>query len=594
MARKKQASVAASAAMVVTQAAPAIAAAGVRGGGSNVAQASPANRAIAPGAPAGTLRLGSTGPDVVRVQGALGIQPDGVFGPQTDQAVRIFQQRNGLAVDGIVGPRTWSVLFGPTGASFERSTPRFGFTIQRASQAESAHVKPAISGRGPVAKIVVRSVPGAEKDAIAAPQPRDDQSGDGDGGGRDNQSVGGGESQGGNGDNGGGGGGRTEPVSATTPENDTEPSSGSGGSAPAPAPAAPIGNFSCGSNRLIAPVRNYIVTGQFGEQRPGHRHSGIDLAVRYGTPIMAAACGVVVQAGSESGYGNIICVRHSPELTTCYAHMSRFAAHVGQRVHQGEVIGYVGCTGNCTGPHVHFEVRVHGAPTNPAPYLSGARRAKPTAVHPAARTSRARTTTTVRTARTTTQSSARVHTAQVTPSSQPGSVTHAQTQAAPVQQEAPAEQQAAPAPVAQTQAAPAPAEQPAPAPQPAPSAPAQTHVQASTPAPSQQPAPQAEQPAAPAEQSAPAEAPAEQAPAPQQQAGPQQQSQPEPQQQAAPPAPQPEPAQQPHAAPEQQSAAPAADSGAPAGQAEQAAPAQAEQQSAPAQPAPAAAPAGSN
>src|SRR5215212_900359 len=103
MARKKQASAAVSAAMVVTQTAPAIAMAG-GGGGPNVAQSSPANRAIdsAPGWSGELLRLGSSGPEVARVQTALGVQPDGVFGPQTDAIVRSYQSRNGLAVDGIV------------------------------------------------------------------------------------------------------------------------------------------------------------------------------------------------------------------------------------------------------------------------------------------------------------------------------------------------------------------------------------------------------------------------------------------------------------------------------------------------------------
>src|SRR5688572_3422912 len=120
VAKKKHASAAVSAAMVVTQAAPAVAAAAAGGtGGPKVADTSPANRAIAPGAPQDILRLGSTGPEVARVQAALAIQTDGIFGPQTDAAVRIFQQRNGLTVDGLVGAQTWRVLFnGATGASY--------------------------------------------------------------------------------------------------------------------------------------------------------------------------------------------------------------------------------------------------------------------------------------------------------------------------------------------------------------------------------------------------------------------------------------------------------------------------------------------
>src|SRR3954464_10977183 len=348
VARRKQASVAASAAMVVSPTAAAFAAAGAGGGsGSNVSAASPANRAIAPAAPEHYLRVGSQGPDVVRVQSALAQVPDGIFGSRTDAAVRIFQARNGLASDGIVGPKTWGVLFGPHGASYAPATPQFQFKIQRASRTEEARIRPALAGHGPVAKIVLHTTPGS-----------------------------GGDSSG----SGGGGGGHQQ--ASTTPAVDTTgPAPGQGSTAPVSAPSTPV-STSCGSSRMVAPVKNYIVTGRFGESRPGHMHAGIDLAVPYGTPIVAAACGIVTTAESQSGYGNIVCVKHSSSLTTCYAHMSRFATRVGQHVHQGQVIGYVGTTGNSTGPHVHFETRLNGRPTNPAPYLSGARRARVT-VHSA-------------------------------------------------------------------------------------------------------------------------------------------------------------------------------------------------------------------
>src|SRR5215212_4027133 len=167
MARRKQASAAVSAAMVVTQTAPAIALAGGGGAsGPKVAQSSPANRAIdaAPGWNGQLLRLGSSGAEVARVQTAVGVQPDGVFGRQTDAAVRGYQQRNGLAVDGIVGPITWRSLFGgTTGASYGGEAPRYGFTIQRASTEEAAHVRPAIGHKGAVAKIVVRTIPNQAK-----------------------------------------------------------------------------------------------------------------------------------------------------------------------------------------------------------------------------------------------------------------------------------------------------------------------------------------------------------------------------------------------------------------------------------------------
>src|SRR3954453_8090708 len=158
MARRKQAAGVVGAAMVVSPTAAAFAAAGAGGsGGSRVAAASPANRAIAPGAPAEMLRLGSTGPDVVRGQSALGQVPDALFGPRTAAAVRVFQGRNGLAVDGIVGPHTWGTLFGPHGASYDPATPKYQFKIQRASAVEEARVRPSLAGKGPVAKIVLRT-----------------------------------------------------------------------------------------------------------------------------------------------------------------------------------------------------------------------------------------------------------------------------------------------------------------------------------------------------------------------------------------------------------------------------------------------------
>jgi murein DD-endopeptidase MepM/ murein hydrolase activator NlpD len=105
--------------------------------------------------------------------------------------------------------------------------------------------------------------------------------------------------------------------------------------------------------------------------RWGRMHEGIDIAVPAGTPIRAAASGsvVLVQSEAESGgYGNFTCLDHGGGLQTCYAHQSSFAITSGS-VSQGDVIGYVGCTGHCFGDHLHFEVRVGGAPTDPLGYL---------------------------------------------------------------------------------------------------------------------------------------------------------------------------------------------------------------------------------
>jgi Meckel syndrome type 1 protein len=111
------------------------------------------------------------------------------------------------------------------------------------------------------------------------------------------------------------------------------------------------------------------VTSPFGASRPGHTHSGEDIAAPAGTAVHAAQCGRVTQAGWESGYGNLVCVQHANGISTCYAHLSEIDTRVGSYVHVGDVVGKVGCTGNCTGPHLHFEVRVGGTPVDPLPYL---------------------------------------------------------------------------------------------------------------------------------------------------------------------------------------------------------------------------------
>lgn len=97
------------------------------------------------------------------------------------------------------------------------------------------------------------------------------------------------------------------------------------------------------------------------------RHEGTDYAAPEGTPIHATGAGHVVFAGRRGGYGNVVILRHDRRITMRFAHMSRFARglSVGDRVAEGEVIGYVGMTGLATGPHVHYEFRVNGQPRNP-------------------------------------------------------------------------------------------------------------------------------------------------------------------------------------------------------------------------------------
>ena len=123
-----------------------------------------------------------------------------------------------------------------------------------------------------------------------------------------------------------------------------------------------------GSGQLIWPLNGPVV-GAFGEARPGHTHAGIDIAVPEGTPIRAADSGRVALMGWVGGYGNYTCVQHTGSLSTCYAHQSRFATSNGANVSQGQVIGYSGNTGNSTGPHLHFEVRINGTPVDPLGYL---------------------------------------------------------------------------------------------------------------------------------------------------------------------------------------------------------------------------------
>jgi murein DD-endopeptidase MepM/ murein hydrolase activator NlpD len=133
-------------------------------------------------------------------------------------------------------------------------------------------------------------------------------------------------------------------------------------------PAGPMPSPSAAG--FIWPVEGTVTSG-FG-YRWGRMHEGIDISVPEGTPIRAAADGTVILEQSEyesGGYGNYTCVDHGGGLSTCYAHQSSFAASVGASVNQGDVIGYSGNTGHSTGPHLHFEVRINGAPTDPLGYL---------------------------------------------------------------------------------------------------------------------------------------------------------------------------------------------------------------------------------
>jgi murein DD-endopeptidase MepM/ murein hydrolase activator NlpD len=100
-------------------------------------------------------------------------------------------------------------------------------------------------------------------------------------------------------------------------------------------------------------------------------HEGVDIGGSMGQPVYAAEAGQVVQvnAGYGGGYGNYIVIYHGGGLSTLYAHLSGIKVNNGQVVSRGHLIGYVGSTGYSTGPHLHFEVRVNGAPKNPLGYI---------------------------------------------------------------------------------------------------------------------------------------------------------------------------------------------------------------------------------
>jgi len=129
-----------------------------------------------------------------------------------------------------------------------------------------------------------------------------------------------------------------------------------------------------GHGVLASPIPGAPITSGFGPRvhpifHDVRMHTGVDFGADFGTPIHAATDGVVVAAGPQGGYGNATVVDHGNSLATLYGHQSDIFVVVGQRVTRGQTIGAVGCSGFCTGPHLHFEVRVSGAPVDPLPYL---------------------------------------------------------------------------------------------------------------------------------------------------------------------------------------------------------------------------------
>jgi len=123
---------------------------------------------------------------------------------------------------------------------------------------------------------------------------------------------------------------------------------------------------------MRTPVNGARITSGFGmRMHPilgySKMHTGVDFGLPWGTPIRAAGAGVIMFAGRAGGYGNMVRINHGRGYSTIYAHMSRIASGITRQVHvnQGQVIGYVGSTGRSTGPHLHYEVRIHNKPVNP-------------------------------------------------------------------------------------------------------------------------------------------------------------------------------------------------------------------------------------
>ena len=126
----------------------------------------------------------------------------------------------------------------------------------------------------------------------------------------------------------------------------------------------------------IWPVEGRLMGG-FGERTDpfsgeGAMHTGVDISAPTGTPVRSTADGIVTFAGWHSGYGQLVVVDHGGGFETYYAHLSRFAVVEGQEVRRGDQVGAVGSTGRVTAPHLHYEVRIGGAPVNPHTYLARA------------------------------------------------------------------------------------------------------------------------------------------------------------------------------------------------------------------------------
>ena len=135
------------------------------------------------------------------------------------------------------------------------------------------------------------------------------------------------------------------------------------------APLPALGQFGNMCGRMLVPTASLAAM----SRGYGDGHAGLDFVAETGTPVRAAAAGVVSHVGRDDAYGNFVDIRHAGGMSTRYAHLSAFAPALtsGIGVLTGSVIGQVGSTGRSTGPHLHFEVRISGAAVDPKPFLVG-------------------------------------------------------------------------------------------------------------------------------------------------------------------------------------------------------------------------------
>lgn len=246
---------------------------------------------------------------------------DGIKGPLTRDGIRAFQRRRGLRVDGVFGPETRRALGWRGRPGLGSRVMRVGdrgwdvaalqFLLQRAGHGPGR----ADGLFGPLTRAAVvraQEAAGIGVDGLAGPVTI-----------RSLRAGGGGDS--------------------------------------GEAPSGPV--------RFLRPVPGPIGD-PFGAPRYGYTHTGVDFPEPEGTPIAAAGVGTVIYAAyNGGGYGNLVVIQHRLGYTSWYGHMSRITAYVGESVVGGTRIGYVGSTGDATGPHLHFEVRHYDTPIDPVPLL---------------------------------------------------------------------------------------------------------------------------------------------------------------------------------------------------------------------------------